>query len=293
MLIGSHVSATPSLVNAPFEAKKFGCEVFQIFTRPPYGPRIRTMSGRDLDISKSPETIGEEFRAACKQAEQKECYIHAPYFVQLASTNNRTYYGSISALRRELEIGNLIGARFIMTHIGSAKEISKPQALKLVIEGLAKVFEQPIVGSCELLLEMSAGAGSVIGDTFEELAAIMKGVKNLCGVKLGICLDTQHAFASGYDLRTKKTVEATLRQFDKTIGLDRLGLIHVNDSKTEFDSHVDRHEHISRGKIGLPGFEALISNPALQNINMILETPHDAHMLDDIALLKKLRKWVV
>lgn len=283
MLVGAHVSTTQSLLNAPREAAKLKCEVFQLFTRPPYGG----------SAPKLPETIGNEFKKTCKTTKQQEYYIHAPYFVQLASTNNRTYYGSISALRRELEVGNLIGARYVMTHIGSAKEITKSRALKLVIEGLTKVFEKPIPGSCELLLEMSAGAGSVIGDTFEELAAIMKGVKRTGEIQLGICLDTQHAFASGYDWRNKKTVDATLKQFDKIIGLEHLKLIHLNDSKPEFNSHVDRHEHIGKGTIGLKGFEALLTHPKLQDVNMILETPHDEFLNNDISLLKKLRKKVV
>lgn len=294
MLIGAHVSAVKSLLDAPSEAQKLKCEVFQIFTRPPYGgpPLWRVSEGHPGTGPKLPETIGKEFRKACKTAKQREFYIHAPYFVQLASTNNRTYYGSISALRRELEVGGLIGARYVMTHIGSAKEVTESQALKLVIGGLVKVFEKPVSGSCELLLEMSAGAGSVIGDTFEELATIMKGVRKVCRIQLGICLDTQHAFASGYDLRSKKTVDATLKQFDKIIGLEHLRLIHLNDSKPEFNSHVDRHEHIGKGNIGLEGFEALLTHPALQHINLILETPHDEFLKDDIALLKKLRKKI-
>jgi deoxyribonuclease-4 len=153
---------------------------------------------------------------------------------------------------------------------------------------------------------MSAGAGAIIGDTFEEIAKIIDaterrlspsargGAKSRSGEggvgAIGICFDTCHAFASGYDLRTEKAVKDTFKKFDKILGLKRLKLIHANDSQTELGSHKDRHEHIGQGQIGLEGFKAIVKFAKKQKINLILETPHDKRLAEDLKILKKMRK---
>jgi deoxyribonuclease-4 len=162
------------------------------------------------------------------------------------------------------------------------------QATKLVADAI-KAILKGYTGSTLFLLENSAGAGAVVGDTLEELAALIKTVPVAQRKKLGICLDTCHAFASGYDLRTKPAVDTFLKKFDKLIGLQYLKLIHANDSMMDLGGHRDRHEHIGDGKIGLAGFKALCAHPKLKNIDLILETPHDGKHIKDIALLKKLR----
>ena len=141
-------------------------------------------------------------------------------------------------------------------------------------------------GSAIFLLEIAAGSGNIMGDSFEEIGQIIKKVNNK---KVAVCFDTAHAFASGYDLRTEKAVKNTLKQFDKEIGLPLLYLFHINDSKVELNARVDRHEHIGKGKIGKKAFEILINHPKLKNIDFILETPADGRD-KDIKLLKQLRK---
>ena len=143
-------------------------------------------------------------------------------------------------------------------------------------------------GETQFLIEISAGAGEIIGDTYEEIAEIIFD-KKLKKYDIGVCYDTQHGFASGYDTRDKKAVDATLQLFDKIIGLDKLKMSHCNDSETELGSHRDRHAHIGEGKIGRAGFAALITHPKLKNINWYLETEHDK-VEDDLKILKKIRR---
>jgi apurinic endonuclease APN1 len=136
---------------------------------------------------------------------------------------------------------------------------------------------------------MSAGAGAIIGDTYEEIAKIVNSQK-LKKYNIGICFDTCHAFASGYDLRNKQAVKKTFADFDKVLGIERLKLIHANDSLTELGSHKDRHAHIGEGHIGVEGFEAIVALAKKQKINLILETPDGEDRVKDIKLLKKLKK---
>ncbi len=175
-----------------------------------------------------------------------------------------------------------------MFHPGSFKDLGEKVGMKQAQEALEKILEG-YEGTTQLLIEISAGAGNVIGDTFEELAKLMKPVKKHPGFG-GICFDTQHAFGSGYDMRTKAAVEETFTQFDQTIGLSFLKMSHVNDSKVEIGSHKDRHEHINDGFIGEKGFKAFLEFLQKKNlaIPLILETQHDK-VEEDIKLLKALR----
>lgn len=277
MLIGAHVSAAGGIENAPLNAAKVKAEVFQFFSRSPQG-------------GKAPELTDEKikkFKENCKKAKQKEWYIHAPYFINLASTNNRIRYGSISVLRQELERGSALDAKYIMAHMGSAREVGEAKGVNMVIKGINKILDG-YKGSCQFLVEISAGSGAVIGDDFKEIGQIIRGVKT----KIGVCFDTAHAFASGYDLSSEKAVRETFEKFDKIIGIDKLKLIHANDSKVELGSRKDRHEHIGKGKIGKIGFRAILRHPKLKKINLIIETPKSSAKSDpnNIKTLKNLRK---
>lgn len=277
MLLGLHVSAAGGVQNAPVNAKKAGGEVFQMFSRPPQG-------GKAAPITPAVATA---FRKAMKENGQAEAYIHTPYYINLASANNRIRYGSISVIREELERGSALGCAYIMTHLGSASAVGEAKGLKMVSEGLQKILDG-YKGSCGLLLEMSAGSGAVIGDTFEDLKVLLSTVSSRHS-SVGICLDTCHAFASGYDLRDKAAVDKTFEQFDRTIGHERLKLIHANDSAAGLGEHKDRHAHIGHGKIGLEGFRAIVGHPQLKRVNLVLETPHDGKEVNDLKTLKRLR----
>jgi deoxyribonuclease IV len=277
MKFGAHISAAGGLWNAPKNAAALGCEVFQMFSRPPQG-------GKPAPIT---EEVAAKFHAAMNEYKQATAYVHAPYFINLASGEPRIRHSSVGIIRDELERGSALGCRAVMFHPGSAKDVGQAQGVKQVIEGIDRVMDG-YEGTCQLLVEISAGAGEVMGDTFEEIAAFLNGAER--GKEVGVCFDTQHAFASGYDLRTKKDVKATFDLFDKVIGLDRLVLSHCNDSMVDFEAHKDRHEHLGNGKIGLAGFEAIVKDKRLQHLDLILETPWDDGLAEqDLELLKGYR----
>ena len=278
MLIGHHVSAAGGVHNAPKNAHDLKCEVYQFFTRSPQGGAAPKLT---------PEIVA-AFKAENDKYSIPRTYVHTPYFINFASINPRLRKGSIEIVRGELERSSLLGVTAVMTHLGSAKETTPVKATKMVADAIKEILKG-YTGTALFLLENSAGSGAVVGDTLEELATFIRAVPAAQRKKVGICLDTCHAFASGYDLRTKSTVDAFLRKFDKLIGLSHLKLIHANDSTTDFGAHRDRHEHIGEGKIGIAGFKAVCRHPKLKNIDMILETHHDGKHIKDIAVLKKLR----
>lgn len=185
-----------------------------------------------------------------------------------------------------------------MTHLGSAKDYGRKKSTEKVTRAVHHVLEK-YSGSTMFLLEQSAGAGGedgIIGGSLEELAAIYHGALDINPAykkHLGVCIDTCHAFAMGYDLRDKKSVNAFVKEVDRTVGLKQLKLFHFNDSMFCLGEHKDRHEHIGKGYIGIKGFEALINHPKLKHVNAILETPKDKEGKNDknnLVILRKLQK---
>ncbi|MDP3696961.1 MAG: deoxyribonuclease IV [Candidatus Taylorbacteria bacterium] len=279
MRIGCHVSIAGGIWNAPKNAADLGCEVFQMFTRSPQGgpaPKI------DTEVIK-------KFKEEMAKYGQADCYIHAPYYINFASSEQKIRDASVRVIREELERSSLIGAKYLMTHLGSSKDMSREEALNSTTQAIAEVMEN-YKGSTEFLLEISAGAGNTIGDTFEELHQIIDFVEGngvMIYHNLGICLDSAHMFAGGYDIKTKEGFDSTLNVIKNTIGLDRIKVIHANDSKVGLNEHKDRHDHIGDGKIGVDGFKNLVK--AFPEIDFILETKHDK-VAEDIKKLKELRK---
>lgn len=283
MLIGAHVSIAGGIFNAPGNAHAFGCECFQMFTRSPQGGPAPKLT---------PEILV-DFAAAVKKYNLQEWVVHAPYYINFASDKAVLRKNSARLVREELERASLLKAAYIMFHPGSAKTVGASEGIKLTIDGCRHVLDG-YNGHAQLLLEISAGAGEIIGDTFEEVGEILAGVTadNSLPQKMGICFDTQHAFGSGYDLRDTEAVEKTFSRFDKLIGLKNLKMSHCNDSKIALGGHKDRHEHLGDGLIGKNGFTALIkylqSKPKLAHLNLYCETEYDK-VRNDIQLLKKLR----
>lgn len=282
MRIGAHVSVAGGLPNGPLNAALEKCEVFQVFSRSPRGGKAPELT---------PEVL-KDFRTNMKAKGFPTFYIHAPYYVNFASKNNRIKYGSISVIREELERGSASGAAWVVTHLGSSKEYGMPrEALDVAIESFIKALDG-YKGSCGLALETSAGAGQAIGSSFEDLSYLLQGIIKGSGVpvaRLGICIDTAHVFASGYDLRDKKSVDATVKKFDALVGLKYLRFLHLNDSKVDVGQQVDRHEHIGKGYIGATGLAALFNHPKLAKYDFILETPEEGRA-KDVTVVKKLRK---
>jgi deoxyribonuclease-4 len=276
-LLGSHISVAGGVEKAPARAHKEGCEVMQVFVQSP-------------QTFKTPQTTNDEvenFGIALKKYAIKEVYVHAPYLINLASANNNIKYGSISLIRKNLERASALGCTFVMTHLGSYGDKSREDGLEQVIKSLKKILEW-YTEKAKLLLELSAGSGNIIGSHFEEFHKILTNLKN---PEVGVCLDTAHIFASGYDLRGKKAIDATISEFETVIGLKNLKLIHLNDSLVPFGSKKDRHTDIGDGEIGIDNISLILNHTKLKSVPMVLETPgNETRRTKDIALLKKLRR---
>ena len=276
--IGCHVSIAGGVWNAPKNAADLGCETFQVFTRSPQGGPAAELTSE----------VQEKFFAEMEKAGLKEFVVHCPYYINFGSANTRIYHGSISVVRQELERTSLLKGKYVMFHTGSGKDMGKAMALKQAREGLKKVLDG-YKGSAGLLIEIAAGAGEILGDTFEEIAELMEPLKKFTGFA-GVCFDTQHAWASGYNLTEPAEV---FKKFDSTIGLEWLKMSHINDSKVELGARKDRHEHLEEGLIGRKGMKNLLACwekilPKNEIFPLILETEHDK-VKADIKLLEALR----
>jgi|SRR5579872_697844 len=286
MKIGCHVSIAGGIFNAPGRAKELGCETFQVFTRSPQGGKAAPITA----------DVQANMRAELEKNAIEEFVVHTPYYINFGSTAKNIYYGSISVVRDELERASLLGARFVMTHLGTYKDIGEEKGFEQVLNGLIKVVDD-YDGSARFLLEIAAGAGSVIGGNFEQLGGFVEHLKKYKGFG-GICFDTQHAFSSGYEIDTAEGVEHTFEKFDKLIGLKHLRMSHINDSKIELGGKKDRHDHIGDGHIGEQGFEHILKfwkkleAQTKEEKPLILETEHDK-VTQDIEKLKAIRDKIL
>lgn len=280
--IGLHVSAAGGVENAPERARSLKAECFQFFSRSPRGGGASAISSEQAN----------DFRAQCKRYEL-ESYIHTPYYINFASKKKSLAAAAPHIVREELERGSQLGVKYVVTHLGSARDWENPpsplftnKVLRQVAVGLKEIYKGNAKYSTELLLEMAAGAGAIIGHTFDELQYVLK---ELGRRDVHICLDTCHMFASGYDMRDETALNKTMKQFRKVLGMARLKLVHVNDSKVNCGERKDFHEHIGRGKIGEGGFKVMLAHKDFQKVNFILETKHDHLIKEDLEFLKKNR----
>ncbi len=275
MFVGCHVSIAGGIWNAPKNAADLKCEVMQIFTRSPQGGPAAKLTEKTIQL----------FKKSILSEQEKifDFYIHTPYYINFASLNNRIRHGSAGVVRDELERGCLLGARCVITHLGSAKDLGEKKGTEEVVKMIRKTLDG-YSGETKLLIENSAGAGAIIGDDFREIKKILDGVGS-SSIE-GVCLDTQHSFASGYDWRD---FEENINRIDKELGVENIKLIHANDSQSDCGSRKDRHEHIGRGKIGQEAFQKIILFARENGINLICETDWPG-VEKDIALLKKMRE---
>lgn len=274
--IGAHVSGSGGVSHAPENAYREGCETFQFFIGSPKSYNFTHPSQEEI----------EKFKIACKKYHFTEYYVHAPYLINLASPNNRLKYGSINLLKKNLEAGSALGVKGVMFHTGSITGHKKREdAVKKAIDSMNKILDG-YTGSCKLLIENAAGA-TKLGDTFKEVGKLFQGIKNKS--KAGVCLDTAHAFGTGYNWVTKKGTDEALKEFDKEIGMKNLVVVQYNDSKVPLGSLKDRHEHIADGLMGLEAAKNILYHPKLKNQNFCFETEPDGRK-KDIEILKNMRK---
>lgn len=274
MKFGAHVSIAGGIENAPLRARQLGCECFQMFTRSPRGGRPPELEDRLL----------EAFFLNCSEVSISDYYVHTPYFINLASGKEDLREKSVDLVREELERSSTLGVKYMMTHIGSAKGLQREVAIDNVVDSLLRILGN-YVGTTQLLLENTAGQGHTIGASFEEISLILRRVAY---GDLGVCMDTAHMFASGYDIRTREGVEELVESIGAAFAPETVKLVHANDSKAEFNSSKDRHEHIGEGKIGIDCFSAMIGNLFFEDLDMIVEMP-PPEVAKDVELLKELR----
>jgi len=260
MRVGAHVSIAGRFYKAVERAEALGCETMQIFSRNPRGWRWKQVPAADV----------EEFKHRRAEADIRPLVVHIPYLINLASPDPALYKRSIEYYIEDIKFSDEIGADYFVTHMGSHKGMGEKFGLKRLADAL-NVIAKKARPEVEILLEITAGTGNSLGYKFEHIGYLIKRVK---GARLGVCFDTAHAFGAGYDIKTKKGFEATLKELDSETGLDRLKVVHINDSKASLGSKKDRHEDIGAGEIGLPAFKRIVNHPALRKLPFILETPH-------------------
>jgi len=214
-------------------------------------------------------------------------FAHANYLINLAATNPRFHANSIRALSEELTRADQLELPFLVLHPGAHLGAGEEAGLKRITASIDRVLGGIPKVKTRIALETTAGQGSCLGNKFEHLAYIISRVHE--PERLYVCLDTAHVFAAGYDIGSESAVRKVFAQFDRTIGLDRLAAVHVNDSKTARGSRVDRHEHIGKGKIGLAAFRFIMRDPRLNKIPKVLETPKGKDLREDVENLKTLR----
>jgi deoxyribonuclease-4 len=277
MRVGVHTSIAGSVENAAHHAKKIGCDTFQMFSANPRGWRTLAPTLEEC----------ERFKAARAGYGMTPVVIHDNYLINLASCDDLIRSKSIAAFRGELERALALGAEFLVTHPGSAKGTTASAAIATCIESLRQASKDLHLNGLKILIENTAGQGSVIGRTFEEVVEIVDGASR--DLPMGACIDTAHSFAAGYAIHTEKGLRDAIKKLDATVGLKNVCVIHANDSKADFDSHVDRHEHIGKGKIGAEAFGRIVRHPKLRSIPFICETPIDRPD-DDVRNLRMMRK---
>ncbi len=275
MLLGLHCSISGGLHNAFEEAEEFGINTVQIFTK-------NQRQWQERVVEEEESTL---FKKRMKEANVKVAFSHSIYLMNLASIDPDLWNRSVDSLTAELKRCHALGLDFTVLHPGSAKDLSEAEGIKKIAKGVAIALKKTQDSPAKILLENTAGQGSTLGHKFSQLNRIMEEVAD---PRVGICFDTCHGFAAGYDLRTKAGTEDTFAKLDKEVGLQNLKCLHLNDSKGELGSHLDRHEHIGQGKIGLAPFEYIINQ--FKEVPKVLETPKKEDM--DGVNLKILREML-
>lgn len=280
MLFGAHESIAGGIFNAPERGKKATCDTIQIFNKSNNQWRAKKLETSEIDkYFEAIETTG--VTVTCS---------HTSYLINIASPDEALREKSRNSLTEEMQRCNLLKIPNLVLHPGSHVGSGEEVGLAMIVQSINLMFDDLKDNSVALLLEATAGQGSNLGYKFEQLAQIIDGVEDKA--HMGVCLDTCHIFAAGYPLTDPKDYEKTIKQFDDIVGLDRLRVIHVNDSKREFGSRKDRHEHIGKGHIGIEAFRNMVNDPRLENVPMILETPKDEDLAEDIENLAVLRGLV-
>lgn len=279
MKLGAHIGISGGLPKAADMAHLVGCEAIQIFTSNPQGWNFTVRSDEEI----------ESFKTKLKEYKIEYAVGHAIYLINIASSNPYIYTNSINSLISGLVLAERAGLNGVVLHVGS----HTGSGFEKGIEQITNALDQALTsteGKVPILLETDAGSGNRIGCKFSDIGLILKKLnKHPHSSSLLVCLDTCHIFASGYDIRTESGLDDVIAEFDRGIGLDKLALIHLNDSMGELGSNKDRHEIIGEGQIGLEAFGRIINHPKLKHLPGIIETPDTKTLADEDISLKRLK----
>jgi len=273
---GFHISIAQGFSKVVEKSQKTTCETIQLFSRNPRGWKYN-----DLDRDEV-----EQFKTKIASSNISPCFLHLPYLPNLAASKKELYTRSIHSLCEDLKRAEALSIPFLIVHVGSRVSLTEEEAVEKVVKGINESLQR-VPNQVMILLENTAGQGTELGYNFSQLQNILSGVEDKS--RIGICLDTAHAFAAGYDISTRKGLDETLSEFDRLIGLKYLHLLHLNDAKTPLASHSDRHWHIGKGYIGLKGFKNIVNHPQLTHLPGIMETPRK-DLKDDLRNIRVVRR---
>jgi deoxyribonuclease-4 len=278
MRFGFHISIAGGFSKVAERANVRGCETIQFFSRNPRGWKYSPLNEKDVKA----------FRSSIQSSPLFPVFLHMPYLPNIASFKSTFYKQSIQSIATDLQRAELLGAQYLIIHIGHRMESSEDEAIEAISQGIDRAFEM-VKNEVILLMENTAGQGTEIGYQFDQIKKIIEGIHD--PQRVGVCLDTAHSYEAGYDLSNKDGIEKTVEAFDQAIGLKRLHLLHLNDSKTPLGSRKDRHWHIGEGYIGVDGFRNLVNHPLLRHLPGIMETPRK-DTVEDLKNMEVIRSLV-
>lgn len=277
MNLGAHCSTEGGVSTALERAARAGCDAVQIFTK-----NNNRWSEKPLD----PDEV-RRFRAAARRFKSRFLFSHDSYLINLASPRRDVLRKSLVAMADEIRRADLLGLSYVVTHPGAHLGEGEERGIARVAESLDRVHAETPGARARVLLETTAGQGTTLGWRFEHLAEILARVAS--PERLGVCVDTCHVFAAGYDIRTEDAYTRTMRRLERLVGRRAIRAFHLNDSQRDLGSRVDRHAHIGKGKIGLGGFRALVNDERFRDRPMVLETPKGKDLKEDRMNLRVLR----
>ncbi len=275
MRFGFHISIGGGFHRVAERARRLGCQTIQIFSHNPRQWKSSSLSEDEVKMFK--EDIARE--------EIYPVFVHMPYLPNLASPEESLYSKSVESLYKDLIRTGILAIPYLVIHLGSKGNSEEGEALARISQAISETFIR-VRNKVIILLENTAGQGTEVGYTFSQIKAISDQVEDRN--RIGVCLDTAHAFEAGYDLSRAKGLEEAIEDFDRSIGLEKLYLIHLNDSKTPLGSRVDRHWHIGEGYIGLEGFRRIVNHRQLSHLSAIMETPRQDDR-DDLKNMSVIR----
>jgi len=278
MRFGFHIWIAEGFSKVPELARKRRARTIQFFSHNPRGWEFSPLDGEEV----------KKFREGVEILDIRPLFLHMPYLSNLGSSDEFFYSRSVDTLSIELERAEILGAPYLVSHMGTRGEASEEEAIERLIEAINCSLGR-VRNNVTIVLENTAGQGRQIGYRFSQIKTVIDGVKNK--ERVAVCLDTAHAFESGYDISNKDGLEIALEEFERLIGLKKLRLLHLNDSRTPLGSRIDRHWHIGEGYIGSEGFRNIVNHPQLFHLPGIMETPHKSEE-DDIRNMAKIESLV-